>query len=87
MKPLQQATFNHPATPAFQPIIPASATSALIGELVHWNIKAKCKFNECNNIEKALKAKDTLVNAMRARPDTVMLITLGHRSQQANPQF
>jgi hypothetical protein len=33
----------------------------------------------CNTME-----KDTLVNTMRARPDTAMLFTLGHGSQPAN---
>jgi hypothetical protein len=49
--------FNCSATPMIQPVIPAGATSALIGKLVRLNTKAKHNFNEGNNIEKALKAQ------------------------------
>jgi hypothetical protein len=49
--------FNCSATPLIQPVIPAGATSALIGKLVRLNTKAKHNFNEGNNIEKALKAQ------------------------------
>jgi len=49
--------FVRPAPPPIQPVIPANATLAQIGELVRQNDEAKRDFNECNNVEKALKAQ------------------------------
>jgi len=49
--------FNRPAAPPIHPVIPAGSSAAQIGELVRRNVEAQREFNECNNVEKALKAQ------------------------------